>query len=90
MFCLCIFESDTVKSDFPDQIFCKMMLVNLTTSFSVCIFLEIKKKHNWSFSELFFSSPDPKSEKIPCKSTNKKILALVVHCPRAQINSESV
>ena len=44
-FCLCIFESDTVKSDCPVQIFRKMMkylFKDYVTSFTV--FLEIFKK----------------------------------------------
>ena len=68
---LCIFESDTVKSDFPDQIFCKMMLVYLTSSFSV-FFSGDKKSTTGHFQSFFFRPPDPKYEKIPCKSTNKK------------------
>ena len=43
-FCLCIFESDTVKSDCPVQIFRKMdeIFKDYVTSFTV--FLEILKK----------------------------------------------
>ena len=36
-----------------------------------------KKSENWSYSDIFFSSPDPKSEKKSSKSTNKQILALM-------------
>ena len=50
-FCLCNFESDTVKSDWPIQVFMKMMkylkvyrlLVYLTLSFTVC-YGDTKKK----------------------------------------------
>ena len=70
---MCIFESDSVKSDIPLHIFRKIMeylkiyyrlLVYLTCLLFV---LEILKKwsENWSFSEFFLSLPRPKSEKIP-------------------------
>ena len=91
MFCLGIFESDTVKSVCPVQIFRKMMkyikIKVYLTSFTV-FFLEILKNNNKKSSEndqltghfqsffiYFFRPPDPKSEKNSRKSTNKKNLA---------------
>ena len=88
-FCLCFFESETVKTDCPVQIFRKMLkylkiyyrLLFYLTCFTV--FLEILKKSSENdqltghFSELFyfifFRPHDPKSEKNSRKSTNKKI-----------------
>ena len=71
-FCLCSFESDTVKSDCPVLIFRKMMeykdlkqTVGLPYLKVLLFFLEILKKAlkmTSQFSELFLS-PDPKSEK---------------------------
>ena len=48
-FCLCIFESDTVKRDCPVQIFRKMMkyliqTVGVYLTKLYCFFLEILKK----------------------------------------------
>ena len=46
-FCLCIFESDTVKSDSPVQIFRKMFkdLIQIVgVKFTSLLFLEILKK----------------------------------------------
>ena len=69
-FCLCIFESGTVKSDCPLQIFRKMMkYIKIKYSFTSFYFSGDKKKKksskkkkkssendqfNWSFSELFY------------------------------------
>ena len=43
-FCLCIFESDTVKSDCPVMIFRKMMKYLKITLLVLLFFLEILKK----------------------------------------------
>ena len=46
-FCLGIFESDTVKSDCPVQIFRKMMkYIKFTSLDLLCFFLEILKKND--------------------------------------------
>ena len=44
MFCLCIFESDTVKSDCPVQIFRKMMRYLKTTLLVLLFFWRCLKK----------------------------------------------
>ena len=71
-FCLGIFESDTVKSDCPVQIFREMMkyikikvyLTSFTRFFSGDINTKLyKKKIYFYFFYLFFLSPDPTSEK---------------------------
>ena len=64
-FCLCIFESDTVKSDCPVQIFRKMMKYLMQT---------VKKSSGKKkSSEFFFRPPDPKSEKkFPINQPIKK------------------
>ena len=45
-FCLCIFESDTVKSDCPVQIFRKKMKYLKITLLVLLFVLEILKKNN--------------------------------------------
>ena len=80
---MCIFESDTVKSDCPVQIFRKIMTFFKDLIQTVDIITRKKPsendKLNGNFQSCFcfFRPPDPKSEKknppIP-KSTNKKIL----------------
>ena len=76
---MCIFESGTVKSDCPVQIFRKMMKYLKITLLVLLFFLEIlkKKKKNSEKKDLkmtrqlvifraflfYFSSPDPRSEK---------------------------
>ena len=75
-FRLCIFESDTVKSDCPVKIFRKMIKYSkIQYRLLVCLIcLDIKKKkkssendqltgHFQSFFIYFISSPNPKSEK---------------------------
>ena len=90
---MCIFESDTVKSDCPMQENYEIVKDLIQT---VC-FGDIKKSsenklkknkksyendqstgHFQSFFSYFFSPPDPKSEKNSRKSTNKKCLALQI------------
>ena len=78
-FCLCIFESDTVKSDCPVQMFRKMMKylkiyhTSFTVFFSGDIYIKkkalTKKKKLKMTSQLvifrgfFFRLSDPRSEK---------------------------
>ena len=89
-FCLCIFESDTVKSDCPVQIFrtngeiFKDLIQTVgfyLTSFAVVFFSgdiikKLKKKgsENDQLTECFFRPLVPISDFFR-KSTNKKILA---------------
>ena len=91
MFCLCIFESDTVKRDCLVQTLMKMMKYlrfntdcwfTLLVSFTVFFFLEIfflkkiwKKDLNMTSWFQSFFCPRPLIWKKSIKSTNKKILA---------------
>ena len=91
-FCLCICESDTVKSDCPMHIFRKIMkylkifyrLLVYFTSCTVCSG-DIKKSSEYNMTSVlvifraffFFRPPYHKYEKKSRKSTNKKILPLV-------------
>ena len=91
-FCLCIFESGTVKSDCPVQIFRKIM--KYLKIFSG----DIKKKLwkwpvNWSFSELFylfFCPPPPtlnlKKNPVNQLIKNSGLIRKKSSCNRANIN----
>ena len=63
-FCLCIFESDTVNckllsyADFYEN----YEIFNTDCWFTLLVLMS--GDINWSFSELFFPSPNPKSKKI--------------------------
>ena len=86
-FCLCIFESDTVKIDCPVQIFRKIQYRLLVCLTSFTVFSgDIKKKNNSEndqltghfqslFNYFFFVPPTLNLKNNSRKSTNKKILA---------------
>ena len=85
-FCLCIFDSDTVKSDCHVQIFRKMMKYLKITILVLLFFWRYQRKnkkkksseydqstgHFQSFFVYFFRPPELRSEKNSRKSTNKK------------------
>ena len=83
MFCLCIFESDTVKSDCPIQILRKIIkyLIQTVGFLYYCLFWRYLKKAQKMTSQLvifraflcFLFVPYPKSENKFSKSTIKNL-----------------
>ena len=72
-FCLCIFESDTVKSDCPIQNFRKMMKYFCSRDIKKRQKSPEKDQPTGHFQSFFASSPDPKSENNPVNQLVKTV-----------------